>query len=220
MNPAFDLLAPTELQSPVFAVGHQPELKWMANNDAASFDVILMNGNDIRLAKQISSPAYTPEEELSPGIWRWAVRTVDSRNRPGEWGYGNPIDTEGRANVDVPATFEKEATIELHWADPATAIRFHLQIDDLTTGTRRVIRVDDLTENSFTADEDLSSGTYRVWVRAIMPDGGSAPWSRVNESLLVDCDLNCVPRKHVDDKGKSGTQRLVWHAENDDEHFR
>lgn len=171
-------LLPTDLESADFAVNGQPELGWSADGEAASFDVVLRKGHDIRVVKQLGTHDFTPEEKLSPGNWQWAVRAVDSQGRSGAWVWGRPIDTTGRSVLRVPESFAVGQPIEFQWLSPGEAVRFQLQVDDLTSGTQKVIRIEDLTKSEFSTNQSLASGTYRVWVRAILSNGVAMSWSR------------------------------------------
>lgn len=176
---------PTNLSAPKITLNRTPELTWTAASESSvTYDVILMNGNDNRLVRQVSEPHFIPAQPLTVGQWKWAVRAVSTNGKTGPWQFGSDVHTDGRAILDVPSVFSPSDPVVIRWMASEDSIRFQLQVDNLTTGVSKVIRTDDLTEQSFTASPRLAAGNYRVWVRSITVGNNFTPWSYFVDFLV------------------------------------
>ena len=87
------------------------------------------------------------------------------------------VDTSGRAVVLAPLGPSAPSQSEIRWSAVTGAVRYILQVDNLTTGESSVIRENHLTTTSYIPASPFASGDYRTWVRAISDSGDYAPWS-------------------------------------------
>ena len=152
-----------------------PEFVWEATTGATSYDIYLHNGVTSELQTGLTGTTFTPTAPLAAGPWTWSIRPVDGAG-VGAWSTSVAFNTSGRSTLLTPAT-PTTTTPTFTWQPVTDAVRYILQVDNVTTGTSRVIREDNLTATTFTATTPLVAGDYRVWVRAISNSTDGA-WSQ------------------------------------------
>lgn len=159
-----------------FASG-RVNFSWIPAEGNVTYDVLLTSGLNSRMIRHHDLLSVSVDD-LPPGVWSWHVRAVTEEGQRGPWVAGEPFNTDSRAVLVVPESFSAVDNVTIRWLAHVEAIRFQLQIDNLTTGQAKVIREDHLTGSRYQAKTSLTPGEYRVWVRAISADGTFAPWSR------------------------------------------
>ncbi|GAB5439712.1 MAG: hypothetical protein Fues2KO_00610 [Fuerstiella sp.] len=172
-------LTATPLYDASPSISLTPQLTWTADSGAASFNLYLTNGTDIREVNEVTSTSWTPATPLSNDTqtWTWYVQAVNADGAAGPWSSEATIDLTGRAILLGPTNSTDDRTPTIEWTAVTGAVRYSLQADNTMTGQVAIIREDALTESSFTPAADLPAGRYRVWVRAIGGEGTYAPWS-------------------------------------------
>lgn len=160
--------------SQLSSIDRRPQLEWTAQTNAS--DLYLSNGTESRYLEGLTGSSWTPDESLVEDHWTWQVRVRNELGSVGPWSEQGSIDLTGRSRIS-DATVAANGRPTIVWTAVAGAVRYNLHISNLTTGDNRVIRNDTLVTNSWTANEPLPPGLYRVWVRVIGTDRASA-WSR------------------------------------------
>ena len=164
-----------------------PTFEWQAVDGAASYD-LWVNGISpsrnqvIRVPNVAHVPGaatitYTPTTRLAAGTYRWWIRVNAEDGTKSSW--STPVDF----TVPVPAMQAPSGTVtstntpQFIWTGVAEYVRYELWVDNLTTGTSRVINVKDLTTTTYTPAQSLENGTFRSWVRGFDADGNISQWS-------------------------------------------
>lgn len=151
------------------------EFAWNQDTPNTTTDIYLHNGKTAILREGISGNQWTPDVPLELGPWTWWVRSRNEQGQTGPWSVAAKTDTGGRPEFSTPPT---PTSPTLAWTRVDAATRYILQIDNLTTSDRSVVREDNLASDSINI-VDLTSGTYRAWVQAINGDTSRrSPWSQ------------------------------------------
>ncbi len=163
--------------------GGSTTFSWQPAAGASSYDVYFLNDTPAPVGGAIHDGLRTEVSgtsvdvaSLSTGDWTWWLRARDAAGVPGPWSIGTKFNTNGRV-TGVTASVSTSNIPTINWQPIATAARYALQINNLTTGEQSVIRIDDLTDFRYTAPTAFTSGTYRIWVRAITSGNIAGPWS-------------------------------------------
>lgn len=155
---------------------NRPQFTWQATGGAATYDLALHNGTQRILQTGLTGTSWRPTAALAAADWNWSIRPVNSLGNSGEWSPPLQFSTSGRTSLVTPAATTTDRTPLFSWLPVTGAIRYLLQVDNLTTGASQVIREDQLTQTSFTPATALTPGNYRVWVRAVS-SSAVGPWS-------------------------------------------
>lgn len=142
-----------------------PTFTWPAIPSAWRYEIYLHNGTEAIDSRFISEASWTPSTPLAAGSWNWTVRPYTPHGY-GVWSDPVHFNTYGRTELLTAVTSGSGLPI-LTWGPVAGAALYSLQVDSLTTSESKVIRVDGLTETSFTPAVPLTAGSYRAGVRAI-----------------------------------------------------
>lgn len=134
--------------------------------------------------------SFTPTTDLNDGLYRVWVRPVADDGETGLWSfaYNFTIDYLNGPTLISPLSQTGTVTVtdrtpEFVWNAIDGAARYEIWVNNLTTGTARVIHrtdvphVDGVTEITYTDPVVLRNGTYRWWVRAFNSDGEATAWS-------------------------------------------
>ena len=166
----------------------RPQFLWTPTADAfASYDVYLHDGTNAGLQTGLD-PIWTPNVDLAAGEWTWSVRGVGFDGTPGPWSLPASFNTSGRTTLLTPAASTSDTTPMFTWQPVTGAVRYVLQVDNLTTGVSKVIRENNLTAESFTPTSSLATGTYRAWVRAISSTS-TGPWSVPFDFVITEAAI-------------------------------
>lgn len=186
---------PPILTGPILdTVDPTPEFAWRALAGATRYDLWVndVSRGIVQLFRLEDLPAtildgngfesFTPTQELGVGSYRFWVRAYDSLERPAAWSTARNFRIRTAPVISTPANTGATASVtfpEINWTSVVDTARYDLWINNVTTGESQVVREEDLlTTNFATATAGLSGGTYRVWVRAIAPDGVAGFWSQ------------------------------------------
>ncbi|MCA9037511.1 MAG: hypothetical protein KDA91_20395 [Planctomycetaceae bacterium] len=200
--------APTLSGPPASTFDRTPDFSWNSQKEtlggvvtgAQSYEFILyrVNPATARLepfssATGLSTPNYTPTTDLPDGKYRAWVRSVNP-GRPGSGvaatytNWSSPFDfAVGGVPVlnSVPNTTDTTPTIT--WQTVGAASGYEIYISLPSTPGTPIVRVDNIGLNSFTVQNPLATGTYRVWVRAISSINGKySGWSSPITMNIVD----------------------------------
>ncbi len=130
--------------------------------------------------QNVTGTSYTPTEALGIGRYRVRVRAYDALEIPGFWSNDYQFRIDTAPSITSPSASGGTAAPAfpvISWTAVADAPRYEIWIDNVTTGQTQVVRRSDLTTTSYINDGSLTSGTYRVWVRAYNVVGEFGKWS-------------------------------------------
>ncbi len=162
-----------------------PTFTWQAADGAASYDlwvdnlstgatqVIRVNVPHIQNASEIT---YTPEDALTAGDYRWWVQSVSTSGLKTSFSAGTDF------TVPVPSIVNPRGSISTNlplftWNGVAEFVKYDLWVDNISTNTKQVLRVQDLTKKSFQTTLPFENGDFTAWVRGIDKDGNVSQWS-------------------------------------------
>ena len=172
-----------------------PTFAWVHDVSSTYFDVELMDvstGQLVLRDKHFEAAGFT-STTLAEGTYRLGVKPFNDFGQGGGWVFST-------VTVDVAATATEWTSITnttttslptFNWTGVASAVRYDLWVNNLTTGERQVIRQSTLTTNSFTATESLSVGDYRAWVKVFEADGDSV-WSEAADFTVSVVRVDAV----------------------------
>jgi len=163
----------------------QPTITWQAITGAVRYEIWLSNlssgQGQIVYEKNVIGTSFTVPEKIGVGLYRVWVRAVDSLEIPGFWSAPRDFRVVTAPTITAPSTAGATASSTfptISWTAITSAPRYELWVNNLTTGTARVIWRTDLTTTSYLAvAEGLGSGTYRAFARAFNAQNESGNWS-------------------------------------------
>lgn len=180
-GPALDVVDPTPAFSWQSLAGATRYDLWV--NDVSRGIVQLFRLEDLPAVNPDGNgfESFVPTQELGVGIYRFWVRAYDSLERPAAWSTARTFRIRTAPVITSPSNTGAAASAtfpDINWTSVVDTDRYDLWINNESTGESQVIREEDLqTTNFATVTAGLSGGTYRVWVRAIAPDGVTGFWS-------------------------------------------
>ncbi|MCA9082852.1 MAG: hypothetical protein KDA81_02295 [Planctomycetaceae bacterium] len=133
---------------------------------------------------------YEPSAVLAEGVYRVWVRAFDAAGTPGDWSTGS-LFTVTRPTITGPVPVSRvtlDSTPTITWTDVG-AQQYEIWLSQVngtllvngvpTTLTSPRVIINQIVQNatSFTPTTPLGDGDFRVWVRAIDPDGEAGLWS-------------------------------------------
>jgi hypothetical protein len=169
--------APTTTQiAPTFG---QEVLSWSSVAGAVAYEVQLKNlksGANVALTT-VSGTTFTPSEALLSGEkYRWWVRGKNAQNVFSAWSGPSDFYAGGQTDILTPTGTVSNLMPTFTWKSVTGATRYELSLHKDGVG-KAILNKKDILTNSFTPTTALSSGTYRVWVRAISVTGTLTTWS-------------------------------------------
>jgi hypothetical protein len=189
-----------------------PTFRWQAIDGAARYDlwvdnvttgakqVIRLFVNHVPGAKEIT---YTPTQALTAADYRWWVQAVGPDGRRTAWSLPTNF------NVPVPTIVAPRGLINTNlpnfvWRGVTQYVRYDLWVDNLTTGQKQVIRIQDLVGTSYQTVLPLENGTFRAWLRAFDKDNNASQWSG-NADFTINVGVGDAPTL-LGPSGASGTR--------------
>ena len=177
-----------------------PTFRWQAIDGAARYDlwvdnvttgvkqVIRLFVNHVAGAKEIT---YTPTQTLTAADYRWWVQAVGPDGRRTAWSLPTNF------NVPVPTIVAPRGLINTNlpnfvWRGVAQYVRYDLWVDNLTTGQKQVIRIQDLVGTAYQTVLPLENGNFRAWLRAFDKDNNASQWSG-NADFTINVGVGDAP---------------------------
>ncbi|MCA9049896.1 MAG: hypothetical protein KDA89_14270, partial [Planctomycetaceae bacterium] len=157
-------------------------ITWTSVAGAVRYELEVTNstGSLVVHETSLTQTSFAPPQPLETGQeYSVRVRAGDATGESGPWSLIHRFRTPparvaliapgGGAAVSVPVTFT--------WQSAAGAARYELWVNRIEPSpATRVIYVNELASTELTVPT-LPAGTYRWWVRAIIPDGRAGLWS-------------------------------------------
>ncbi len=119
---------------------------------------------------------YIHSTALPAGDYRWWVQAVSTTGTRTAWSAPKDF------TIAVPTIIAPNGSINTNlplftWNAVPGFVKFDLWVNNLTTNTAQVLRVQDLTTKSYQAVLPLENGTFRTWVRGFDAAGNVSQWS-------------------------------------------
>ncbi|MCA9062432.1 MAG: hypothetical protein KDA96_05220, partial [Planctomycetaceae bacterium] len=171
--------APTISGPGASTTSQRPMITWNAVEGADDYDIWIANqstGVNPSLTASVSATSFTPDSDLGIGRFNLWVRASNAAG-DGAWTSQYNFTIETRASVQDPGRTLNTARPTLTWDPIPGAVRYDLWINDKVAGISQVVREENLTTTSWTADTDLPLGLYHAWVRGIAADDTAGIWS-------------------------------------------
>ena len=157
----------------------QHSIEWSTVATAATYDIEVRRVTDGQLMLNVEGHASTTlnlATDFSIGQYTSRIRAASSGGTKSEWQSSAVFRVDRPPVGSAPIGATPNATPLISWSIPVGAVRYQLQVNDLTRGVKSMIYVD-VTANSFTPIVPLLSGNYRAWVRAFDETGIATSWS-------------------------------------------
>lgn len=158
-----------------------PTFTWNApSGDVERYDLFINTvGNrsaSVYRRTNLTATTHVIETQLSDGTYEVWLRAYYSDGTVTRWGRepGLLNQSSGQASSGPPSITSPAAVSELNrptfrWTATQDAVSYEIWISD-NTSTTPLIRQSELLSTSFTPLQDLSTGAFRVWVRAKLAD--------------------------------------------------
>jgi hypothetical protein len=188
----FQVAVPPAPLSPLTSTfDRTPTFSWTPVTGAVSYIFMLRNtgtGVTTHYVTGLSSPAYTPDTNLPDGSYRWWAIAVGAASLAGDWTPATDVYIGGWAQF-TSAGGTLSTTPTFTWTAVGDAVRYELQVNRIDVPQFNVIRVSDLTTNSYAVTTPfVPGGTYRAWVRAISTTGEVGLWSITLNFTVADAE--------------------------------
>lgn len=170
-----------ELSAPTGNTSARPTFEWADTAGAETYDLwVNQVGGTVRIIREqsLTGTSFTASSDLPNGEYQAWLRS-ENLNGFGPWTTAPIIFTVGTPptapTVSGPTGTTGTRPI-FEWTAVDGADLYELWVNQIG-GTTRIIHETTLTATTFTATSDLTSGSYRTWVRAIDSSGIRGPWS-------------------------------------------
>lgn len=181
-----------------------PEFVWEALHGASRYELWVNNVNtgqarvihntQIPHVDGASTISYTdPGVVLRNATYRWWVRAFNEDGVATSWTSAFQFWVPAPV-IQAPTgivTTTNQPTFS--WTTVPEYVRFELWVNNLDTGTNRVIYENDLTTNSFTPSLPLENGNFRTWVRAFDDSNNASQWSNPVD-FSIDAAVSSAPQ--------------------------
>lgn len=134
----------------------------------------------------LSDSSFTLPSGLPPGEYSATIQALGLT--PSDARTFQVSSTSGQAEFTAPAGSSENPLPVFSWTAVEGATRYELWVDDVTTGTPRVIHESGLTGTAFAVTQPLSPATYRAWVRAFGASGAIGTWSSSIDYRITQAD--------------------------------
>jgi len=165
-----------------------PTLTWTALAGAVSYKVTLKNPNTGVIAYSvngITGTSWTVPADLLTGTWQWWVSGTSADGYQSAAPQKVDFYVGGRPTVLTPTGTTSSTQPEFTWTAVTGAATYDLWVNRLDVPVAGLINVTGLTEARFTPSTAMSTGTYRIWVRAVSTTGEISIWSAAVDFSIV-----------------------------------
>ena len=176
--------APEGLQPTGATFDRTPELVWN-EVDGAEFYFVWLSRRDpgepatiVLIDRFVEGTSRAVEQDLEFGQYVFWVRSVGADGSSSQWSQPAEFFVGGRPDIVSP---DEDATVgsmpTIIWTGVAGAARYEIWFNRLDIPINRFLSNTTITTTSFTVPQELESGEYRVWVRAVSDMGENSFWS-------------------------------------------
>jgi hypothetical protein len=134
----------------------------------------------------VTANAWTAPTSLHPGDrYKWWVRALSSTGVASPWTAGATFTVAMLSTPSLLTFFASAQGLVFQWNVITNATYYDVWIDDLTSGTKQVLRNTHVTTNWLSTTTLTSGHAYRWWVRAYSDNGDYSPWSSSTDLLAM-----------------------------------
>ncbi len=178
----------------------RPVITWNLLPGALRYDLqiaaISAGVNSYIVKSGLTGNTFTPSENLGIGTYRVWVRAYDQFEIPGFWSVPRDFFVQTPPVVTAPVqtgNIASAAFPEISWTAVADAARYHLWVNNLTTGAVQVINVTNLVTTSYKSPVNLGTGTYRAFVKAFNAKNEGGAWSVAKDFTVLAPPVISLP---------------------------
>ena len=196
-----------------------PTFTWQAADGAANYDLWVDNLSTgatevIRVlvphVANATDITYTPTTPLTAGNYRWWVQTIATSGS--KTNFSTPTDF----TVPVPSIINPRGGISTNlplftWSGVTEYVSYELWVDNITTGTSQVLRVNDIIGKSYQTTLPFENGNFKAWVRGKDAAGNFSQWSGVAD-FTVTTGVGTAPVLNFAFVDNSGIPTFSWRS--------
>lgn len=178
-------IGPTTVSPRGVTTDTTPEFTWVAVDGAASYDLWVNNlSTGVNQVIRVTVPhvanatsiKYTHTSALPAGNYRWWVQAISGTGAKTAWSAATDF------NVPVPSIINPRGAISTNlprftWSGVTQYVKYDLWVDNLTTGAKQVLRVQDIVGTAYQTTLPFENGSFRAWIRGIDAAGNISQWS-------------------------------------------
>ncbi|MFO0975355.1 MAG: S8 family serine peptidase [Planctomycetaceae bacterium] len=194
----------------------RPPITWQAMPGAIRYELIVSNlttgVNQFIHRTDLTGTSFLPTENLGIGRYRVWVRAIDALERPGFWSVPRDFKVETAPVFTAPTTTGTLANPtfpEISWTAVADASRYELWVNNVTSGTVRVLYKTDIVTSTYKSLDGFGSGIYRAFVRAANSKGEYGQWSAAINFTVLAAPVIVTPSTG---SGFDRTPTFTWGA--------
>ncbi|MEZ6121855.1 MAG: hypothetical protein R3C49_01615 [Planctomycetaceae bacterium] len=209
----------------------QPTITWQAVHGTALYEVLVHRRDSkppmVQTTTNLNS--YTFASGIAEGSYTVWVRAIDTQGNFSSWSAPFAFFASGgKPILTSPQPGDTQLFPQFTWAgvrnfgniaDPANAVSYEVWIaqetDPFQYTVFNYLNVKGIKAEFFNGAAPLVDGNYRVWVRALLPNGTFSPWSNpvrfigsvvrhddsVEQRSLVRLDSPNITTEPPDDSG-------------------
>jgi len=163
----------------------RPEITWSAGVEGEAYQLWVQGDDGVVINEtEINGTSFTPDNNLSDGVYSAWVRQVPVNGQPLPWSSRYQFAVGQSSLPEIPTLQVAENTLDdqfedfrafFSWDQAANAVRFELFISDRLNGNL-ILQDDQLSGTEF-ATPILEAGNRRAWLRSIGSNGELSLWS-------------------------------------------
>ena len=197
-----------------------PVFNWNAFEGADHYE-IWVNNSTLQIARTIyndnvphvagaSSVYFTDTAKvLKNATYRWWVRAFNEDGQAGAWSNSETFFVPSPALTAPVGTVSDTNLPVFTWTGVPEYVRYELWVNNLTTGTSKVVYEPNLTGLTYTPDLPLQNGNFRAWIRAFDSVGNASQWSNpIN--FAVDALIGNAPTAINTLAGFDNSPTFIW----------
>lgn len=160
-----------------------PDFSWSPVTGAVSYELYVKNQNSGAMlinGLSVAGTTHTPPANISDGPYRWWVLAVSPANIGGLRSGGassRDLFVGGRTTVITPTGTVTSKRPTFSWLGVDGAASYQLSVSRTSSPAGSVISVSGINALNYTPGADLTTGIFRIWVRAVSTSGETGPWS-------------------------------------------
>lgn len=168
--------------------GAQPKFVWTSISGAERYEVWVLNRDTNAYVIQVSNvtgTSYTPPNRLPLGEYQVTVRAISLIGDVTGW--SNRVNFVGGATPVITSPMNNASSGQrpsIAWSAVNGATSYNVRVVNLASNTTAIM-TGNLTGTSFTPSANLAQGKYRIWVRAVSPQGHVSDWSTSVDVTVV-----------------------------------
>ena len=158
-----------------------PDIQWSPVAGAVRYDLWIDNRTtgERQFVRQqnLTETLFTPETAFPIGLYTVWVRPFGANNFGGTWA-AMPLRVITPAIITAPVGGTVGNTPTFEWTSVPGAETFDIWVRQLTPVVRdQILRIQDLTSTSYTAETPLPAGSYVFWIQAQGANDFQSSWS-------------------------------------------